>query len=149
MFFLGSSSLSKLEGVDSSLIAVVKRAIELTPTDFQVIEGRRTKARQEELVKKGKSQTMKSNHLTGRAVDILALTKPGGSWDVADYFPIADAFQQAAKELGVKMRWGGAWTCYDIGNSIGTMRQHHAEYLGICESEGRSPFIDSPHFEIS
>ena len=69
-FVLGARSLKNLEGVNPNLIKVVKRAIEISPVDFAVIEGVRTKARQAELVKKGASKTMNSRHITGHAVDI-------------------------------------------------------------------------------
>ena len=42
-FVLSKLSLSRLEGVDANLIKVVKRAIEITPQDFMVVEGVRTK----------------------------------------------------------------------------------------------------------
>jgi uncharacterized protein YcbK (DUF882 family) len=71
-FKLGKRSLEKLEGVDASLVAVVKRAIELTKIDFGVIYGLRTVEEQEKLFAAGKSQTMKSKHLEGRAVDLMA-----------------------------------------------------------------------------
>ena len=69
-FKLSTRSLGKLEGVDSRLIDVVERAIELTKVDFGVIYGMRTLEEQEKLVAAGKSQTMKSNHLIGKAVDL-------------------------------------------------------------------------------
>jgi peptidoglycan L-alanyl-D-glutamate endopeptidase CwlK len=69
---LSQRSLGKLEGVDANLVAVVKRAIELTKVDFGVVYGMRTVEEQEKLVAAGKSQTMKSKHLEGRAVDLMA-----------------------------------------------------------------------------
>ena len=44
---LSQRSLGLLEGVHGDLVAVVRRAIELTTVDFSVIEGLRTLARQE------------------------------------------------------------------------------------------------------
>ena len=74
-FTLGTRSLSRLSGVQADLFRVVKRAIELTTVDFVVVEGVRTPARQKELVAAGASQTLKSNHLTGAAVDMSASFK--------------------------------------------------------------------------
>ena len=76
-FKLSTRSLGKLEGVDSNLVAVVKCAIELTKVDFGVIYGMRTVEEQEKLVAAGKSQTMKSNHLVGKAVDLMAYVDGG------------------------------------------------------------------------
>ena len=72
-FVLSRLSLSRLEGVHPDLVKVVKRAIEITEVDFRVSEGLRTKARQAELVKLGASQTQNSRHLTGHAVDLVAM----------------------------------------------------------------------------
>ena len=69
---LGKGSLAKLEGVDERMVAVVKYAITATKQDFSVICGMRTFDEQRELVAKGASQTMKSKHLAGIAVDLLA-----------------------------------------------------------------------------
>ncbi|EMQ3414369.1 hypothetical protein WE666_005403, partial [Escherichia coli O117:H42] len=46
------------------LVAVVRRALELTEVDFGITEGLRSKYRQKQLVAEGKSQTMNSRHLT-------------------------------------------------------------------------------------
>ena len=64
-FVLGRRSLARLEGVHPDLVAVVKRAIEITPQDFAVLEGLRTKERQAQLVQAGadrKSTRLNSSH---------------------------------------------------------------------------------------
>ena len=71
-FKLGARSEERLLGVDERLVDIVQRAISLTKQDFSVICGRRTKQEQEALVAKGASQTMKSKHLEGKAVDLMA-----------------------------------------------------------------------------
>ena len=65
-FKLSERSLAKLEGVDPKLVAVVKRAIEVTLIDFGVTCGLRTVAEQKRLVASGASQTMDSNHVKGQ-----------------------------------------------------------------------------------
>ena len=110
---LGKRSKERLKGVRVPLVKVVKRAIEITEQDFTVVEGLRTQTRQRELVKQGKSQTMNSRHLTGDAVDLAAWEDGHISWKVGGmkqrYQKIAKAMFQAAKELGVNIRWGGNW----------------------------------------
>ena len=71
-FKLSSRSLKKLEGVDEGLVNVVSEAIKLTTVDFGVTYGLRTLEQQKELYEAGRSQTMKSKHLDGRAVDVVA-----------------------------------------------------------------------------
>lgn len=112
MYHLGNKSLQKLEGVHPDLVAVVKRAIEITEQDFSVIEGLRSYERQRELVNKGASKTMNSRHLTGHAVDIAPYPL---SWDWQYFYPIADAMKDAAQELGIDLEWGGDWTSFKDG----------------------------------
>jgi peptidoglycan L-alanyl-D-glutamate endopeptidase CwlK len=106
-FVLGAKSLQKLEGVHEDLVKVVKRAIELTDTDFTVGEGLRTKERQAKLFAEGKSKTLNSKHLTGRAVDLWVLKDGKVTWEKAAYDNLAPFVKQAAKELEINIRWGG------------------------------------------
>lgn len=114
-FKLSQRSLNNLKGVDEDLVAVVKRAIEITEIDFGVTEGIRTLDRQEELFKKGLSKTMKSKHLIGRAVDLVAYVDGKVSWEKEDYYPIALAMERAAIELNVKIKWGGDFKSFFDG----------------------------------
>ncbi|EKN3326720.1 TPA: M15 family metallopeptidase, partial [Yersinia enterocolitica] len=109
-FIFGKASESNLIGVHPDLVKVVRRALEITPIDFKVIEGCRTVERQRELVKDGASQTMNSRHLTGHAVDIVPLPNGKVSWEWKYFYPMADAMKQAAAELGIAVEWGGNWT---------------------------------------
>lgn len=111
-FKLSEKSLRRLDGVHPDLVKVVKRAIEITPVDFVVIEGLRTKARQAYLLDAGKSRTMNSYHLTGHAVDIAPIIDGQVSWAWKHYYPLADAMMAAAKELNVKITWGGRWKTF-------------------------------------
>lgn len=121
MFKLSQRSLNNLKGVDEDLVAVVKRAIEITEIDFGVTEGIRTLDRQKELYKKGLSKTMKSKHLIGRAVDLVAYVDGKVTWDKQPYHIIALAMERAAIELQVGIRWGGDF----------------------------KSFFDGPHFELN
>lgn len=60
-------------------------------------------------MKQGKSQTLKSKHLEGLAADLGAWINNTVNWDFDHYFKIADAMRLASIELGIKVRWGGAW----------------------------------------
>ena len=144
---LGKRSLSRLEGVNDELVTVVKYAIGVTKQDFSVICGMRTFSEQQELVRKGASQTMKSKHLDGNAVDLMAYCD-GGRWELNLYDEIADAMKEGAEATGVKLRWGAAWTIDDLGAWDGTAENAMNSYIDIRRSQGRRPFIDAPHFEI-
>ena len=148
-FKLSQRSLSNLEGIDPYLVGVVKRAIEITKVDFGVIEGIRTPERQRELVQRGASQTMFSKHIEGKAVDLMAYIGSRASWELNLYDDIADAMKQAAMELQVPLRWGGAWNVPDIRDWEGTMQGAMDYYIDTRRSQGRKPFIDGPHFELA
>lgn len=106
---LGDKSLEKLKGVHPDLVKVVKKAIEYTPIDFRITEGLRTKERQAYLLKKGASKTMRSRHITGHAIDVVALPDGEVSWDMKYYKQITQAFKRAAAELGIPMEHGSDW----------------------------------------
>ena len=147
-FKLSRRSLDRLEGVDEDLQAVVKMAITLSKIDFGVIEGLRTEEKQKQLVESGASQTMKSKHLEGRAVDLMAYIGGRGSWELNVYDEIADAMKEGAIKVDVAVRWGAAWTVTDIREWEGTMEDAMNSYIDTRRSEGRRPFIDAPHFEL-
>ena len=111
-YSLSFRSRQRLSGVHPDLVAVVKRAIEITEQDFSVLEGVRNIERQRQLVKAGKSKTLNSRHLTGHAVDLVPYPV---SWDWEYFYPIADAMKTAAEELGVDLEWGGDWKSFPDG----------------------------------
>ena len=125
-FRFSQRSENNLKGVNSDLVNVIRRALEITPVDFIVIEGLRTQERQKELVAAGKSQTNNSRHLTGHAVDIIPVNT---KWQIEEFKPLLKAVKQAADELGVKLRFGINWK-NDPSLPIETR------------------FIDAPHVEI-
>ena len=133
-FKLGKTSLARLQGVDETLVNVVKRAIEISEVDFTVMEGVRTLGRQRELYAQGRTApgkivtwTMKSRHIEGKAVDLVPYPL---DWNDIDKFnKIKEAMFQAARELGVNLRWGADW-----------------DQDGHYREKGET---DSPHFEIN
>jgi len=131
-FNLSQKSLDRLKGVNADLVAVVKRAIQISEVDFMVVQGLRT--REECMVNYGKGRSaaelakhgipasyakpalgkvtwlkdpFASKHVSGQAVDLLPAPY---DWKVGSNFTkMANAMKQAAQELGVKMTWGGDW----------------------------------------
>ena len=147
-FKLSSRSEGRLEGINPKLIEVVKTAITLTKVDFGVTCGMRTVEEQEKLVASGASQTMKSKHLEGRAVDLVAYVGPNITWALNKYDELADAMAEAARKKGVAIKWGAAWSVGDISKYSGSMEDAMNEYVDLRRSQGRRPFIDAPHFEM-
>lgn len=148
MFKLSLRSKMRLSGVDPKLVAVVKRAIEISKVDFGVTEGLRTLETQKKYVAAGKSKTMNSKHLTGKAVDLIAFVNGKASWELNLYDDIADAMAQAARELNVPLRWGGAWNIPDITKWDKSMQEAMNFYIDSRRQQGARPFIDGPHFEL-
>ncbi len=105
---LSPRSLKNLEGVHPVLVRVVQTVAERAPP-FVITEGRRTRERQAELVKRGKSKTMNSRHLTGHAIDFVAVVDGGVSYETADMRPVADVFKAVADEMGVEITRGIDW----------------------------------------
>ena len=137
-FTISSSSRAKLVGVHPLLVAVVERALQLSPVDFKVIEGVRTPERQRQLYAQGRTApgpivtwTLRSNHFVhpdgwGHAVDLLPA--PFDWKDTAPFDQVAQAMLQAAQELGTPIRWGADW-----------------DRDGQPRERGET---DSPHFEL-
>ena len=146
-FKLSSRSLGRLDGVDEKLSNVVKKAIGYSTVDFGVIQGLRSVEEQKELVARGLSKTMKSKHLEGRAVDLMAYLNGRACWEINVYDEIADAMKQAAIDEDVHIRWGAAWTVSDIRSWEGTKEEAMLHYVEIRRGQNKRPFIDGPHFE--
>lgn len=69
------------------------------------------------------------------------------SWAWAHFYPIAEAVRLAAKETGVRVRWGGCWqTLNDTDKPAEVLV---ADYVAARRAEGKKAFIDGPHFELA
>lgn len=152
-FVLGQRSLNKLVGVHPKLVAVVKKAIQLTTVDFAVTDGVRTLAEQKKLVTSGASKTMKSKHLIqadgyGHAVDLVPWINGGPRWEWGPIWHIAQAIDQVATEQGVRLIWGAVWdrTLMDIGGSPAALQSAVEHYK---QRHPGPDFIDGPHYQLA
>jgi peptidoglycan L-alanyl-D-glutamate endopeptidase CwlK len=128
-FKFGARSERELSGVHPDLVAVARLALGLSPIDFAVTDGLRTEEEQRAYVASGASTTMKSRHLGGNAIDVVACVPNGKiSYNPALMLQIKVAMFDAAGRLKVPLRWGGDWNCN--GDS------------------GDESFVDMPHFEL-
>lgn len=118
-YHLSSKSLKNLYGVDEDLAIVVLRAITLTHQDFAVFEGLRTLERQKQLKADGYTRTLKSYHLRGKAVDLVAWRNGRLTWEVDALVPVGMAMKEASKQLGIPITWGatkkhgGDWNTFN------------------------------------
>lgn len=115
MFNFSKASLDKMNGVDSKLVNLMKEAIKDSPYDFGVTEGIRTLERQKELFAQGKTKTLKSYHLVGKAVDVKVYVNGEITWDFKYYKEVADHIKEVAKKLGYVITWGGDWKKFKDG----------------------------------
>lgn len=112
-FKLSARSRKNLTGVHPELVRLVEAAIAVTPVDFAVIEGLRTPERQKEMVAIGASRTLNGRHITGHAVDLMAIVDGKGRWEWPYYEQIARAMKAEAGKLGIAITWGGDWKMRD------------------------------------
>lgn len=112
----GKRSKEHLEGLHPDLLKVMNAAITFCPIDFGIIDGKRTMAEQKELVKQGASWTLKSRHLTGKAVDVMAYVNGKGRWEADLYKQIGAHVLKVARNLNVPLVWGGVWKVRDWGH---------------------------------
>lgn len=106
----------RLVGVHADLVRVLERAARDGSVPWRVTEGVRSMDRQAELVASGKSQTMRSRHLTGHAVDLAVEDGRGGVvWDRPSYERLAVEILAAAKAEGVPVEWGGNFRSFFDG----------------------------------
>jgi peptidoglycan L-alanyl-D-glutamate endopeptidase CwlK len=123
MFKFSKKSELQLTTVHPDLARVCERALQLSPIDFMILQGRRTQQEQEKNVAAGMSQTMRSRHLTGHAIDFGAYVN--GAYVNGDtpaeyeyYIKIAAAFKKASDELKIPIVWGGSWKSLKDGGHI-------------------------------
>lgn len=145
-FTFSTRSENNLKGVNADLVKVVRRALELTTQDFVVVEGLRTKERQAELVKSGASKTSNSKHLIGHAVDLAPFVEGKISWDWTYFYAIAEAMREAAKELDIKIRWGGTWSV--LNDTTEPADVLVSNYTKERKRLKKSAFTDGPHYEL-
>ena len=101
----GKRSRERMRGVDSRLINVMNELIKLM--DVTIIEGLRTKERQEELVAKGASKTKFSKHIEGKALDLSPYPI---DWENRDgLYYMGGMIRGIAQQLGYDIRYGGDW----------------------------------------
>lgn len=130
-----SRSATNLARVHPKLVAVMQRALDLSPIPFIVIYGLRTAEEQAAYYAQGRSKAgaivtncdgikKRSNHQSridgyAWAVDVLvdanrnSKVDPCEIQDINGLKQLAPYVKQAAKEIGVKVEWGGDWKMRD------------------------------------
>lgn len=108
-FKYGKKSKIELEKVDPRLKELMEEALRVSPVDITITEGLRSSLRQEELVKEGKSKTLKSKHLSGKAVDFAPCIRGRVSFNRDDAIFLSGFILAVARIKGLKVRVGSIW----------------------------------------
>ena len=98
-----------LEEIHHDLYHVVILARQLSEVPFEITDGLRTLEEQRHYYETGRSQTMKSKHLTGHAVDVVPIPVV---WEPEAFYPISIAMKQASDILDIPIVWGGDWRTF-------------------------------------
>ena len=107
MYRFGKRSKERLKGVDVRLINVLNELIKIM--DVTIIEGLRTKERQEELLKKGATKVKYSRHMEGKAVDLAPYPI---DWEDRERFHyMGGMIRGIGKQLGVNIRCSDQQLC--------------------------------------
>ena len=107
MFKFGATSIKYLNFVDKRLKILAEKVLSISPIDFLITEGLRTKEKQEQLYKTGKSKTLKSKHLEGKAIDIIGHKEQYKT--SKDIYILIGLFIAVAKQLNINIRVGALW----------------------------------------
>ncbi len=102
-------SINNLITTDNPMQLITKRTLELSPFDFVVTRGLSSQSEQAAILRKRPkiSWTKNSRHLYGKAVDIAVLDENGEvTWKMPYYVIVAEAFREAATELGYNITAG-------------------------------------------
>ena len=107
------------DGLDPRWDELIKKARD-KGAEFRITEGYRSQSRQNDLYAQGRTKpgnivtnTRNSKHIQGRAIDIIYTGGSNASiYDSNELEKIARIFQQAGRELGISVTWGGDWKSF-------------------------------------
>ncbi len=111
MYKFSNRSLQKLNTCTSSLQDLFNEVIK--DFDCTIVEGHRSKKKQNEYFDKGKSRIRypngKHNRYPSLAVDVAPYLNGSVSWDMRHCLYFAGVVMGTARMMGIKIRFGGDW----------------------------------------
>ena len=112
MFKFSTKSEQMLSAVQKELNILAHEVIKISPIDFSITEGYRSRMKQKELYTNGKSkidgENKLSKHQLGKAVDIVCC-KEGYTEPLKDIYIVVGLFIAKAKQLNINIRVGALW----------------------------------------
>lgn len=106
-----ASSMRSLARVHPDLRRIAHRALSISAYPLKVLEGRRRADKQRQLVREGKASIIDSRHVSGHAIDVVAVDYPSPKHirllfnGPATVFVTA-AMREAAKQLDLELSCG-------------------------------------------
>lgn len=130
MYKFSQRSLKNLSECDERLQRIAKEAIK--KIDFTIIDGMRTQEESKKNKEKGTSWTNKSKHCLNPSKAFDFIPYPFKGWEnLKSFEKVAKVLKEVAKELDIKVRWGGDWNMNDK-----------------CDDEIIRGTYDGGHFEL-
>jgi len=150
--------IDRAAGVNSALMEVVKEAQRANPDlRFTIGDqgGVRTLEQQKVLVRRGVSRTLQSNHLDGRAIDLIPMGPDGKpNYDAPDseYRKIIAAMDAASAKLGIPLGKRISWDLahhdlprgYDIRNAPKPVEESERSRVDRAQRWARATYPDDP-----
>ena len=144
-----------MEGLHPDLVSVAGLAITISEVDFGVFDGMRTDQEQKQLFDKGASTldgiTRRSMHQVqedgfAHAMDLVPWIAGRYRWEWPPLYLVAEAVREAAELRNIRIRWGGHWA--ELTNTETDPEDLVEAYVAKRRAQGKSAFIDGPHFEL-
>jgi peptidoglycan L-alanyl-D-glutamate endopeptidase CwlK len=117
--------LTKLDGLHPDLVKLFTEVQKRSPYPIKVVQGLRTPEEQKLNVAKGSSQTLRSRHLTGHALDFGIFIDGKYITKFELYKQVADVFKRVSNELDIPIVWGGDWKTLKDGPHIELLRKRY------------------------
>lgn len=118
MYNFSKKSKQILSKVHKDLNVLANEVLKISPIDFAITEGYRSRAKQEYLYKTNKSKTLKSKHTELKAIDICPYIDNKLDYEATnDLFIIVGLFIAKAKELNINIRVGALWDNNSVKNN--------------------------------
>ena len=112
MFKFSTKSEQLLNMVQKELNILAHEVLKISPIDFSITEGYRSRMKQKELYTDGKSkidgEIKLGKHQLGKAIDIVCC-KEGYKEPLRDIYIVIGLFVAKAKELKINIRVGALW----------------------------------------
>ena len=109
----GPKSRACLDTCDKRLVTVFNKVLEIY--DCSVLEGARTRDRQEQLFKEGRTKVhwpdSKHNRSPSNAADVVPYPVPDWENDREKFVVFAGFVIGVGHGLSIPLRWGGDWDC--------------------------------------